>query len=328
MQSRAMRAIVFAHTGGPEVLSMADVPKPETRPGWVLIRNHAIGVNFADTRFRQGTYTVKPKLPDTPGMEAAGVIEAVGDGVTSLRPGMRVTAFTSKAYAEYCLSPAHMVVPLPDSVSFTDGAAFPIQVLTAYHLLHTMDSTRPGRTVLVHSAAGGVGLAAVQLAKAAGARVFGTVSSDAKAGLVKECGADAIINYEREKFADAALRMTDNRGVDLILDAVGKPTFEEGLRCLAPFGHLILYGRAGGPTDPLNVQTLSPKCLKVSAFSMPTVTRNFPDMTRESAEHCFALMREGRLKLHIGRTFPLTQAADAHRYLESRASTGKLLLLL
>jgi NADPH2:quinone reductase len=190
-----------------------------------------------------------------------------------------------------------------------------------------MDSTRPGRTVLVHSAAGGVGLAAVQLAKAAGARVFGTVSSDAKAGLVKECGADAIINYEREKFGDAVLRMTDNRGADLILDAVGKPTFEEGLRCLAPFGHLVLYGRAGGPTDPLNVQTLSPKCLKVSAFSMPTVTRNFPDMTRDSADRCFALMREGRLKLHIGKTFPLSQAADAHRHLESRASTGKLILL-
>jgi NADPH2:quinone reductase len=322
-----MRAIVFTQTGGPEVLSMADVPTPQARPGWVLIRNHAIGVNFADTRFRQGTYTVKPKLPDTPGMEAAGVIETVGDGVTSLRPGMRVTAFTSKAYAEYCLSPAHMVVPLPDAVSFTDGAAFPIQVLTAYHLLHTMDATRPGRVVLVHSAAGGVGLAAVQLAKAAGARVFGTVSSDAKAALVKESGADAVINYEREKFADAVLRMTDNRGVDLILDAVGKPTFEEGLRCLAPFGHLVLYGRAGGPTDPLNVQTLSPKCLKVSAFSMPTVTRNFPDMTRESAERCFVLMREGRLRLHIGKTFPLAQAADAHRYLESRDSTGKLLLL-
>src|SRR6267378_8137179 len=254
-----MKAIVFAQTGGPEVLAQADVPKPEVRLGGVVIKSHAIGVNFADTRFRQGTYTVKPKLPDIPGMEAAGVIEAIGEGVTNLRPGMRVAAFTSRAYAEYCASPAFMAIPLPDSVSFVDGAAFLIQVLTAYHALHTVDSTGSGRSVLVHSAAGGVGLAAVQLAKAAGARVFGTVSSDAKAALAKEAGAEAIINYGTEKFADEVLRLTSDRGVDLILDAVGKPTFEEGLRCLAPFGHLVLYGRAGGPTDPLNVATLSAK---------------------------------------------------------------------
>ena len=241
-----MKAIVFEQTGGPEVLALRDVPKPAVCAGGVLIKTHAIGVNFADTRFRQGTYAVKPNLPDSPGLEAAGVIEAVGDGVTNLRTGMRVAAFTSKSYAEYCLAPAFMVLPLPESVSFVDGAAFPIQVLTAYHLLHTADSTGPGRTVLVHSAAGGVGLAAVQLAKVAGARVFATVSSDAKIGLVKENGADTVINYEKEKFADEVLRLTDGRGVDLILDAVGKPTFEEGIRCLAPFGHLIL---TGGPGD-------------------------------------------------------------------------------
>ena len=322
-----MKAIVFDRVGGPEVLALVDVPKPEVRAGGVLIKSRTIGVNFADTRFRQGQYAVPAKPPDTPGMEAAGVIEAVGAGVTNLRPGMRVAAFTSKAYAEYCLSPSFMVVPLPDSVSFNDGAAFLIQVLTAYHLLHTVDSTGPGRTVLVHSAAGGVGLAAVQLAKAAGARVFGTVSSDDKVALTKSSGADAIINYTRDKFADEVLRLTDGRGVDLILDAVGKPTFEEGLRCLAPFGHLALYGRSGGATDPLNVATLSPKSVKVSGFSLPTITRNFPDKTRESAERCFALLREGKLKLHIGKIFPLAEAAEAHRYLESRQSTGKLLLI-
>ena len=322
-----MKAIVFAETGGPEVLALADVPQPSARPGSVLIKNHAIGVNFADTRFRQGTYTVKPKLPDSPGMEAAGVIEAVGEGVTNLRPGMRVAAFTSRAYAEYCVSPAFMVIPLPDSVSFVDGAAFLIQVLTAYHALHTVGSTGPDRTVLVHSAAGGVGLAAVQQAKVAGARVLGTVSSGAKMSHAKEAGADAVINYVTEKFADEALRLTGDRGVDLILDAVGKPTFEEGLRCLAPFGHLVLYGRAGGPPDPLNVATLSPKSLTVSAFSLPTLSRGFPDKTRDSAERCFALLREGRLRLHVDKTFPLGQAAEAHRYLESRQSMGKLILI-
>jgi NADPH2:quinone reductase len=308
-------------------MALAEAPKPEARPGMVLIRTHAIGVNFADTRFRQGTYVVKPKLPDTPGLEAAGVIEAAGDGVTSLAPGTRVTAFTARGYAQYCLAPASMVIPLPDFVSFVDGAAFPIQVLTAYHLLHTTGSTGPGRSVLVHSAAGGVGLAAVQLAKVAGARVFATVSSDAKAALAKAHGADTIINYATQNFADEVLRVTDGRGVDLILDAVGKPTFEEGLRCLAPLGHLILYGRAGGPTDPLNVAALSPKTLTVSGFMLPTVTRGFPEKTRESAERCFALMRDGRLKLHIGQTFPLAQAADAHRLIESRQSVGKLILI-
>jgi len=322
-----VKAIVFEKLGGPEVMAMAEVPRPDARPGAVLIKAHAIGVNFADTRFRQGTYAVKPKLPDTPGLEAAGVIEAVGEGVTGLEVGARVAAFASKTYADYCLAPAGMVIPLPDFVGFPEGAAFPIQVLTAYHLLHTAGSTGSGKSVLVHSAAGGVGLVAVQLAKAAGARVFGTVSSGAKAALVKECGADAIINYATEKFADEVLRLTDGRGVDLILDAVGKPTFEEDLRCLAPFGHLILYGRAGGSPDPLNVSTLSPKSQKVSGFMLPAVTRGLPDKTRESAAICFALMREGRLRLVIGRTFPLTAAADAHRYIESRQSTGKLLLL-
>jgi len=322
-----MKAIVFAETGGPEVLALADVPKPEVRPGMVLLKTHAIGVNFADTLFRQGRYAVAPKLPDTPGLEAAGMIEAVGDGVTGLRAGMRVAAFASKTYAEYCLAPAAQLIPLPDSVSFIEGAAFPIQVLTAYHLLYTADTTGPGRTVLIHSAAGGVGLAAVQLAKAAGARVFATVSSDAKAGLVKDNGADTVINYAKEKFADEALRLTDGRGVDLVLDAVGKPTFEDGIRCLAPFGHLILYGRSGGAPDPLNVFTLFPKSQKVSGFMLPTVTSGFPDKMRESADRCFALMRDGRLKLHIGKTFPLAQAADAHRYLESRQSTGKLILI-
>jgi NADPH2:quinone reductase len=322
-----MKAIVFAETGGPEVLSLGEVPQPQVRPGMVLIKNQAIGVNFADTRFRQGTYVVKPKLPDTPGLEAAGVVQAVGEGVTEVGPGSRVAAFASKSYAEYCLAPASMVISLPEFVNFVHGAAFPIQVLTAYHLLHTAASIGPGRSVLVHAAAGGVGLAAVQLAKAAGARVLGTVSSDAKARLATEYGADTVINYTTEKFADEVLRLTAGRGVDLILDAVGKPTFEEGLRCLAPFGHLILYGRAGGSPDPLSVSVLSAKSQAVSGFMLPTVTRGFPDKTRESAAHCFTLMREGRLKLHIGKTWPLAQAAEAHRYLESRQSTGKLILV-
>jgi len=157
--------------------------------------------------------------------------------------------------------------------------------------------------------------------------VFATVSSDAKAAVVKASGADTIINYEKTNFADEVLRLTDGRGADLILDAVGKPTFEDGVRCLAPFGQVILYGRAGGVPDPLNVFTLFPKSTKVSAFMLPTMSVQFPERIRESAERCFTLMREGRLRLHIGKTFPLAQAAEAHRYIESRQSTGKLVLI-
>lgn len=322
-----MKAIVFSELGGPDVMKLSDVPKPDVRPGRVLLKSHAIGVNFADTLFRQGTYALKPNLPDTPGLEAAGVIEAVGDGVSGLKPGDRVAAFAVRTYAEYCVAQPSQIVRLPDAVSFAEGAAFLIQGLTAYHLLHTAGTTGPGTSVLVHAAAGGVGLVAVQLAKVAGARVFATVSSDAKAGLVKENGADTIINYAKEKFADEVLRLTEGRGVDLILDAVGKPTFEEGLRCLAPFGHLILFGRAGGAPDPLNLATLSPKSVKVSGFRLPTLTGGFPEKTQESAQQCFELMRAGRLKMHIGKTFPLAEAPAAHRHLESRQSTGKLVLL-
>ncbi len=322
-----MKAIVFTELGAADVMKLSDVPKPAIRPGMLLVRNHAIGINFADTLFRQGRYAVQPRLPDTPGLEAAGVVEAVGDGVSGFTTGMRVAAFASKTYAEYCLAPAAGTVPLPDHVSFEDGAAFLIQGLTAYHILHTSDSVGPGRTVLVHSAAGGVGILAVQLAKIAGARVLGTVSSDAKAALVNDAGADAVINYSGGAFADEVRKLSDGRGADLIMDAVGKPTFAEDLKCVAPLGHIVLYGRAGGPPDPLDTAQLYPACAKVSGFRLPTIVQNFPDRLRESAARCFALLREGRLKIHIGKTFPLAEASAAHRHIESRQSTGKLLLV-
>ncbi len=321
-----MKAILFDQLGGPEVLKLGDAPKPEVRPGWVLIKNHAIGINFADNFFRQGQYLIKPKLPDTPGLEAAGVVEAVGPNVEHLKPGMRVTAIGTKTYAEYCVASANQVMPLPDFVSFAEGAAFPIQTLTAYHMLYTAHQTTPGQTVLVHSAAGGVGIVAVQIAKTAGARVIGTVSSDGKINLVKEYGADAVINYATQDFAEEALKLTNGKGVDLILDAVGKPTLEKGLSCLAPFGHLILYGRAGGIPDPVNLMSLFQKSLKVSGFVLYTVSA-MPDKHREGIEKSFQLMGQGKLKMLVGKTFPLAEAAEAHRYMESRQSVGKLVLI-
>jgi NADPH2:quinone reductase len=193
-------------------------------------------------------------------------------------------------------------------------------------MLHTAHQTTPGQTVLVHSAAGGVGIVAVQIAKAAGARVIGTVSSDGKIDLVKQHGADAVINYAKSDFSEEARKLTDGKGVDLILDAVGKPTLEKGLRCLKPFGHLILYGRAGGIPDPLNLLTLFQNSLKVSGFVLYTVSA-MPDKHKEGIEKSFQLMEQKKLKLLIGKSFPLAEAAAAHRHMESRESVGKLVLI-
>jgi NADPH2:quinone reductase len=321
-----MKAIVFEKIGGPEVFKIAEVPKPEVKPGTVLIKVRAAGINFADTLFRQGQYMMQPKLPDTPGLEAAGEIEAVGAGVTNLKPGQRVAALGSKMYAEYALAPAGQVIPIPDSMSFEQAAAFPVQVLTAWHMLHTCHKTGPGQTVLIHSAAGGVGIVAVQIAKAAGARVIGTVSSAAKAALVTEYGGDEVIDYAAQDFAAEANRLTGGRGVDLILDAVGATTMEKGLTCLAPFGHLILYGRAGGPPEPLNLFKLFEKSTKVSGFTLYAIAP-LPDVMRRGIEDSFKLIAERKLKLLVGKSFPLAQAAEAHRFIESRQSTGKLVLV-
>ena len=321
-----MKAIQFKALGGPQVMELVDIPKPEVRPRMVRVRNHAVGINFADNFFRQGNYQIKPKLPDTPGMEAAGVIDEVGPEVEGLKPGMRVAGIGLKAYAEYSLCYANQTIPLPDYVSFEEGAAFPIQTLTAWFMIHTCHHMTPGQTVLVHSAAGGVGIVAMQIAKAAGARVIGTVSSDSKIDVAKQYGADEVINYETKDFAAEAMRLTKGKGIDLNLDAVGKPTFEKGLDCAAPFGHIILYGRAGGPPDKLDVFRLFAKAVKVSGFVLMTASSQH-QLMREGTEACFKLMKEGKLKMLIGKTYPLREAAEAHRFMESRQSVGKLVLV-
>ena len=321
-----MKAIQFNRIGGPEVMYYTDIPKPEPRPGTVLVHNHAIAVNFGDLFFTRNEYLVKPKLPDTPGMEAAGVIEAVAPDVSKLKPGTRVAYIGMGSYAEYTLIRAGRVMVVPDYLSFEEAAAFPIAVLTAWHTIHTCHHLTPGQVVIVHSAAGGVGIAAVQIAKAGAARVIGTVSSDSKIQLVREFGADEVINYETHDFAVEAMRLTEGRGVDLILDAVGKPTFEKGIACLAPFGHLVLYGRAGGPPDRLNPLQLFAKSLKVSGFAVPMVY-SMHEIHQRGVEDVFRLSHEGKLKIPIGRKFPLSEAAEAHRYMLSRQSTGKLLLI-
>jgi NADPH:quinone reductase len=321
-----VKAIQFTEVGGPEVMKLVEIPKPELRPRMIRVRNHAIGINFADNFFRQGTYQIRPKLPDTPGMEGAGVIDEVGPEVQGLKPGMRVAGIGLKSYAEYSLFYANQVIPLPDFVSFDEGAAFPIQTLTAWFMIHTCHHMAPGQTVLVHSAAGGVGIVAMQIAKAAGARVIGTVSNDAKIEIAKQYGADEVINYETHDFAKEVMRLTGGKGADLNLDAIGKPTFEKGLGCMAPFGHIILYGRAGGPPDKLDVFKLFQNAVKVSGFVLLTASSQH-HLMRQGTEDCFRLMQEGKLKMLIGKKYPLEQAPEAHRFMESRQSVGKLVLV-
>jgi len=323
-----MNAIVFAQTGGPEVLTLAEVPKPDARPGMVLIRVHAIGVNFADTRFRQGTYVVKPKLPDTPGMEAAGVVEAVGEGVSDVRPGMRVAAFTVKSYADYCQAPASMVLPLPDFVSDVEGAAFPIQVLTAYHMLHTADATGPGRTVLVHSAAGGVGSIACQWLKHLGATVIGTVSSEEKAAVASAHGCDHPIVYTREDFADRVREITGGEGVAVVYDSVGKATFEASLRCLRRRGLMASFGEASGDPDPVPPRRLG--ALGSIYLTHPSVS-NYTATRAElltAAHDLFAMVAAGKIKIEISSTYPLQDAPRAHSDIESRKTTGSIVMLV
>ncbi len=322
-----MKAIQFDRLGGPEVMHLREVPKPELQPGTVIVKNRVIALNYGDVFFINGQYLVKPVFPDIPGMEGAGVIDAVAPDVAGLAPGMRVAYIGMGAYAEFTRMRASRVIPIPDGTPFEQAAAFPIAVLTAWHLIHSCHHTTPDQTVLVHSAAGGVGIAAVQIACAAGARVIGTVSSDDKAGIVRKFGASDVINYATHDFAAEAMRITNGHGIDLILDAVGKPTFEKGLACLAPFGHLILYGSAGGAPDPIDVRRhLFAKSQKVSGFVVPMVY-GMKEIHRRGLEAVFQLAREGKLTIPIGKTFPLAEAADAVRFLQSRRSTGKLLLV-
>jgi NADPH2:quinone reductase len=322
-----MQSIRFHTIGGPEVLKLEDVEKPRPESGEALVRIHVAGVNFADTLFRRGRYARQPQFPETPGFEAAGIVEEVGEGVRQALLGRRVTISGGRrCYAEYTVAPAGQLILLPDQLSFEDGAAFPVQSLTAYHMLYTMDHVKPGMSVLVHAAAGGVGLQAIQMAKQAGARVFGTASSDEKAKLAREMGADEVILYNKEDFVERVKELTQGRGADLVLDSVGKATFAGSLKCLAPFGHVIVYGIASGPPESVNVmRTLFERSLKVSAFYLYTVSQ-CPEVAREGLQRVMNWIAEGTLKMVIGLKLPLERAGEAHRIMEGRGTVGKTLL--
>ncbi len=321
-----MKAIRIQQFGGPEVLRYEDIAIPEPGEGAVRIKIEAIGINFADVYQRDGRYGMT--LPFTLGQEAAGVVDAVGPGVSEVKTGDRVAyTLVPGSYAEYAVVPAGRLVAIPESVTTQQAAAVILQGLTAHYLTHSTYPLKSGETALIHAAAGGVGLLLVQVAKRLGARVIGTVSTEEKARLAKEAGADQVILYTQKDFEQETKRLTNGKGVDVVYDSVGKTTFEKSLNCLRPRGYLVLFGQSSGPAPAIDPQILNPKG---SLFlTRPTLNHYIAHRAElmERAAALFNWVRKGELKVRIDKTFPLAQAADAHRYLESRASKGKLLLL-
>ncbi|OLB06670.1 MAG: NADPH:quinone reductase [Gemmatimonadetes bacterium 13_2_20CM_69_27] len=321
-----MKAIRVHSPGGPEALRYEDVPQPSPAAGDVLVKVEAAGVNYIDVYQRTGMYKVA--TPFTLGQEAAGVVTAVGPGVSDPKPGDRV-AYTSilGAYAEYAVVPADRVVVLPDGVTTRQAAAAMVQGMTAHYLACTTYPLKAGDTCLVHAAAGGVGLLLCQIASRRGARVIGTVSTREKAALARDAGARDVILYTEQDFEAEAKRLTNGLGLQVVYDSVGKTTFEKGLNCLARRGMMVLYGQSSGPVGSFDPQVLNQKG---SLFlTRPTIAHYIATRAElvARAGEVLAWVKSGTLKLRIEHEFSLAEAAEAHRALEARKTTGKLLLI-
>jgi len=321
-----VKAIRIHETGGPEVLRYEDVPVPKLREGEALIRLKAIGVNFIDIYQRNGLYPMP--LPFVPGSEGAGVVEDVAPGSSEVKRGDRV-AYTNVlgSYAEYIAAPAWRLVPIPHELDFTVAAAAMLQGMTAHYLTHSTYPVRQGTFALVHAAAGGVGALLVQMAKQRGARVIATVSSEEKAGIAREAGADDVIMYMRENFEEVVKRITETAGVQVVYDSVGKDTFDRGLNCLALRGTMVLYGQASGPVPPIDLRVLNAKgSLFVTRPSLHHYTHTRGELL-DRAGDVLSWVRDGTLRIRIDRTLPLAEASAAHARLQGREALGKILLL-
>lgn len=321
-----MKAIRIHAPGGPEALCYDDVPRPEPRAGEALVRLEASGINFIDVYQRTGMYPVA--LPATLGQEGAGVVEAVGDGVTEVAAGDRV-AYTGVlgAYAEYAAVPAARLVRLPAGVSTRDGAAAMLQGLTAHYLATSTFPLAPGHRCLIHAAAGGVGLLLVQIAKLRGAQVIGTVSTAAKEALARAAGADEVIRYTEQDFAAETRRLTAGAGVHVVYDSVGRTTFDAGLGVLRPRGMMVLFGASSGAVPPLDPQRLNQAgSLFLTRPSLTHYVATRGELVARSDE-LLGWVADGRLGLRTEHEFPLADAAAAHEALEGRRTTGKVLLV-
>jgi NADPH2:quinone reductase len=322
-----MKAIRVHQTGGPEVLRWEDAPLGEPGPGEVRVRHTAVGLNFVDVYYRTGLYKA-PSLPFTPGSEAAGVVEAVGPGVTDLRPGMRVAYGSAPmgSYAESRLVPADRVVTLPDDIDDRTAAAMMLKGMTAHYLLHRTVQVKRGDVILLHAAAGGVGLILSQWARALGATVIGTAGNDEKAALARAHGCHHVLVYTRESFVDGVKEITGGAGVRVAYDSVGKETFPGSLECLRPLGMMALFGQSSGPVPPFDPGLLARASLFLTRPSLFHYVAAREDLL-SAAQALFDVVRSGAVKIEVRQTYLLAEAARAHAELEARRTTGSTVLL-
>ena len=320
-----MKAVRAHAVGSPEVLRYEDAPNPTPEPGQALIDIKSIGVNYTDVTSRNGM-NPPTDFPWTPGREAAGVVAAVGEGVSEVAVGDRVAyCMHTGSYAQQQAVPAWLLVNLPSDMEFSVGAAAMLQGMTAHYLVFGITRLNAGDSVLVHAGAGGMGLLLIQMLKQLGARVFTTVSTDAKAELAKEAGADTVINYTREDFEEEVKKATGDQGLRLICDAVGLTTFAKGLRCLGRRGYMALYGQASGAVPTIDPGSLSSGSIFLTRPGLADYCATRDDLLQRANE-VLGWVANGQLKLHIGLSLPLSEAQEAHRQLEGRLSTGKILL--
>jgi NADPH:quinone reductase len=322
-----MKAVQLQKFGGPEVLEIVEIARPVPTGREVLIEIKAIGVNYADTARREGQYVVKTPLPFIPGAEIAGVVTAVGEKVTNAKPGMRVvTLIESGGYSEFAIADERSLIPIPEQLDYQNAAALPLQGLSAYHVLKTMGRLEKGESVLVHAAAGGVGTLSVQLAKLFGAgKIIATASSPEKLELARKMGADVLINYTESNWVEQVIEATGGKGVDVALEMVGGEVFNNTLKCLATFGRLVVFGAASGEQSRMYPSSLMARNQSVIGFFLPQIMRK-PELLQRSLVELLTYLGEGKLELTIGGVFPLEDAANVHVLLQSRKTTGKLLL--
>jgi NADPH:quinone reductase len=321
-----MKAVRVHQYGDPEVLTYEDIPVPEPKPGEARVKIEASGVNYIDIYQRTGLYPLK--TPFVLGTEGAGIVDALGADVSEVKKGDRVAyAMIPGSYAEYAVVPAARLVPVPSNIDARAAAALMLQGMTAHYLAYSTYPLKQGDTALIHAAAGGVGLLLIQIAKQRGATVIGTVSTEAKASLAKEAGADHLTLYTQSDFLAEVKKFTGGRGVDVVYDSVGQTTFDKSLDCLKPRGYMVLFGQSSGPVSPFDPAKLAAKgSLFLTRPSLVHYTLSRAELL-DRANAVFNWTASGKLKLRIEKALPLTEAAEAHRQLGGRKTTGKVILL-